>query len=351
MSPEPGELFLAEVREQPDALARLANRERELGAAAAALRRPGVRFVRIVAHGSSDNAATYGTYVLGLIAGVTAFRDSISLPVYYGTELDAGDSCVIALSQSGRTPDVVEYVERAHHAGAPTIAITNDPGSPMADAADVVVGLDAGEERSVAATKTYMTQLAVLVLLAAHAGGQGRAYHEGLRATSGLLSLALADLEVSASEAAEMFADAERMPVIARGPEYATARELALKLLEMARLTALPFTATDFGHGPLAVLDPGDPLWAIAAADASLPAVSEAVARANAAGAEVIVSGAAAASIDGARLAIPVPEPPLALLAPLLSIVPGQLFAAALAAAKGLDPDRPRGLAKVTVVP
>src|SRR5262249_8855354 len=144
--PEPGALFLAEVREQPDVLTGLATRERELEAAARALCRPAVRMVRIVGHGTSDNAATYGTYVLTLIAGLTAFRDSISLPVYYGADLDARDSCVIALSQSGQTPDVVEYVEHARLSGAPTIAITNDPGSPLATAAEAVVALEAGEE-------------------------------------------------------------------------------------------------------------------------------------------------------------------------------------------------------------
>jgi glutamine---fructose-6-phosphate transaminase (isomerizing) len=351
MSTEPGALFRAEVYEQPAVLARLATRERDFEAAARALRHPAVRMVRIVGHGSSDNAATYGIYALALVAGITAFRDSISLPVYYGTELDAGDSCVIALSQSGRTPDVVDYVERARRAGAPTIAITNDPGSPLAGAADAVVAIDAGEERAVAATKTYSAQLAALALLAAHAGGQGRRYHEAMRVLSGLLFEVLPGLEAAASAAAEQLVDARRMLVIGRGPEYATARELGLKLLETAHLTAAPFTATDFGHGPVAVLDPGDPVWAIAAGDASLPTVVEAVGRANAAGAEVIVTGSAAAVIDGARISIPVPGAPLAWLGPLLSIVPGQLFAAALAGARGLDPDRPRGLAKVTVVP
>jgi len=351
VSVAPGALFLAEVREQPEVLTRLADRERDFEAAAAALRRREVHNVRFVGHGSSDNAATYGIYLFALIAGLTAFRDSIALPVYYGAELDAGDSCVIALSQSGRTPDVVEYVEHARRAGAPTIAITNDPSSPLADAADATLALEAGEERAVAATKTYSAQLAALALLAAHAGGHGPRYHDGLRVTATLLDDALPGLETATSAAAAQLVDAGRMLVIGRGPEYATARELALKLLETAHLTAVPFTATDFGHGPVAVLDPGDPVWAIAAGDPSLPTVVEAVDRASAAGATVIASGTAAAEIEGAGISIPVPVAPLPWLGPLLSIVPGQLFAGALAGARGLDPDRPRGLAKVTVVP
>lgn len=342
---------MAECREQPDALRRLAAGERELARAAAVLRRPGLRTVRLVGHGSSGNAASYGTYAFALLAGLTAFQDSVSLPVYYGAEIDGGDFCAIALSQSGRTPDIVEYVERVRRAGAPTIAITNDPGSPLADAAEIVVALEAGAERSVAATKTYTNQVAALALLAAHAGDQGARYHEGVRATAGLLDAAMPGLEASIAELATTLAGAQRMPVIARGPEYATARELALKLLEMAHLTALAFTATAFGHGPVAVLDPGDPVWAVATGDATLPAVTEAVARASATGALVIASGPAAASIDAAGIRVPVPEPPLPLLGPLLSIVPGQLLAAAVTDARGLDPDRPRGLSKVTVVP
>jgi len=348
---EPGALFLSEIREQPETLTRLAAREAELGAAAAQLRRPGVRSVRLVGHGSSDNACSYATYAFALIAGLTAFRDSISLRVYYGAELDTRDSCVIALSQSGRTPDVVEYVERARRDGSPTIAITNDASSPLAEAAEAVVALGVGEERAVAATKTYSAQVAALALLAAHAAGEGPRYHEGLRETAALLADLLPGLEAVTRQAAGALTDAVRMLVIGRGPEYATAREVALKLLETGHLSATSFTATDFGHGPVAVLDPGDPVWAIAAGDASLPTVVEAVGRANAAGATVIATGDAAAEIEGAGITIPLPRAPLQWLGPVLSIVPGQLFAGALAGARGLDPDRPRGLKKVTVVP
>jgi glucosamine--fructose-6-phosphate aminotransferase (isomerizing) len=145
------------------------------------------------------------------------------------------------------------------------------------------------------------------------------------------------------------FAFAGRMFVIGRGAEYATAREIALKLLETCRVAAEPLTATDLAHGPIAALDPLFPVWAIASDDATLPAVVEAVERARAAGATVIASGGAAASIPGAEYVLPSPPSRSPLLAPLLSIVPGQLFAWALAQARGLDPDEPRGLSKVTL--
>ena len=145
------------------------------------------------------------------------------------------------------------------------------------------------------------------------------------------------------------FAFAGRMFVIGRGAEFATAREIALKLLETCRVAAEPLTATDLAHGPVAALDALFPVWAIASDDETLPAVLEATARAREAGATIIASGSAADAVLGAAYSLPVPDPPTPLLSPLLSVVPGQLFAWALARTKGLDPDEPRGLSKVTL--
>ena len=139
------------------------------------------------------------------------------------------------------------------------------------------------------------------------------------------------------------------MFVIGRGPEFATAREISLKLLETCRVAAEPLTATDLMHGPVAALDGLFPVWTIASDDETLPGVREACVKARAAGATLIASGTAAAAIDGAAHTVPVPKPPLSLLSPLLSVAPGQLLAWALAQAKGLDPDRPIGLSKVTL--
>jgi glutamine---fructose-6-phosphate transaminase (isomerizing) len=140
-----------------------------------------------------------------------------------------------------------------------------------------------------------------------------------------------------------------RMLVIGRGLEFATARETALKLTETCRVAAEPLTATDLSHGPIAALDRLFPVWTIASPDAILPAVIEAADRASAAGATVLATGAAAAAIAGASYRLPVPEAPSPVLSPLLSVLPGQLFAAALARAKGLDADSPAGLTKVTL--
>jgi glucosamine--fructose-6-phosphate aminotransferase (isomerizing) len=255
---------------------------------------------------------------------------------------------VLALSQSGRTPDVVQYVEIARRRGAFTVAITNDPGSELATAAEAVLPLSAGPERAVAATKTYTNQVAALGLLAACSAGRGASFAQELRVARDAMAELIPSLEQRIASVAIPFAFAGRMFVIGRGLEFATVREIALKLLETCRVAAEPLTATDLAHGPVAALDPLFPVWAIAADDETLPAVLEAAARAREAGATVIASGSAAAAVSGASYALPVPRSS-PLLTPLLSVVPGQLFAWALARAKGLDPDEPRGLSKVTL--
>jgi len=346
---EAGSLFLAEIREQPQALLRLLEGSDDFARVAEAIRAQRKTTLRMVGHGSSDNAASYGVYAFGLLPGWTALRDSISLSVYYGAELDMSSSTVLALSQSGRTPDVVQYVERARRAGAYTVAITNDPDSQLATTAEEVLRLGAGPEHAVAATKTYLNQVAALGLLAAHAAGRGPRFADELRLVVDELGRLIPSVEARIAHVAVPFAFAGRMFVIGRGVEFSSAREIALKLLETCRVAAEPLTATDLAHGPVAALDPMFPVWTIASDDETLPAVLEAAARAREAGATIIASGSAAEFVLGADYVLPVPAPPSSVMTPLLSVVPGQLFAWALARTKGLDPDEPRGLSKVTL--
>jgi glutamine---fructose-6-phosphate transaminase (isomerizing) len=343
-----GELFLGEIREQPSTLARLVEQQDEFARVARAFadRRP--RIVRLVGHGTSDAAASYGVYAFGLLAGLTAIRDSISLLVYYDAPLDLSDSVVVGLSQSGETPDVVEYVARSRQRGALTVAVTNEPESPLGQTADLVLPLGAGPEHAVAASKTYTTQLAALALLAGGAAGRGAEVAAGIRRVAELMADALPSLEAAVRPLAIAFTYVGRMYVIGRGIEFATAREVALKLTETCRVAAEPLTATDLAHGPVAALDALFPVWTIASRDESLPAVIDAAARVREAGATVVASGNAAGELEGAAFSLQVPEAPTPILAPLLSVVPGQLFAAALAQAKGLDADKPVGLSKVT---
>ena len=345
----PGADFVTEIYEQPVALRALLEHEGSYARVATTARNRGATTIRMVGHGSSDNAASYGVYAFGLLPRWTALRDSITLTAYYDAGLDMTGSTVIALSQSGRTPDVIDYVTRARAAGAFTVALTNDISSDLAGAAEDVLPLAAGPERSVAASKTYLNQIAALGLLAASAAGEGRRFAAGVRATADLLEVAIPVLEEQVQPVALSFASIGRMFVVGRGIGFATAREIALKLLETCRVAAEPLTATALAHGPVAALDPLFPVWTIASDDATLPAVVEAAERVRAAGATLVASGDAAEKLSGAAFVLPVPKPPAPLLSPLLSVVPGQLFAAALARARGLDPDHPVGLSKVTL--
>jgi glucosamine--fructose-6-phosphate aminotransferase (isomerizing) len=343
------EAFLAEVHEQPEALVRLVEARSEVEAVAGALAERGVQTVRLVGHGSSDAAASYGVYAFGLLPGWTAFRDSISLSTYYRAELDFSRSAVIALSQSGRTPDVVAYARHARERGALTIAVTNEPESELAKAADLTLLLHAGEERAVAASKTLLNTFAVLGLLAGEAASRGDEVREAVCVVADRIAVALPQLEEAVAPIANAFAYVGRMYVIGRGIEFGTAREVALKLTETCRIAAEPVTSTDLAHGPIAALDAMFPVWTIASRDECLPALVAAATLARKAGATLVATGSAAADVVDAGFRLPVPEAPLAILSPLLSVVPGQLFAAALARAKGFDPDRPAGLTKVTL--
>jgi glucosamine--fructose-6-phosphate aminotransferase (isomerizing) len=345
----PGETFLAETRDQPQALLRLLEQAPVYDevARAAVERQP--QIVRLVGHGSSDNAASYGVYAFGIAAGWTALRDSISLSVYYGAKLDLERSIVVALSQSGRTPDVVAYVERARERGALTIGVTNEAASELARAADMTLPLMAGAENAVAASKTYVNQLAALLLLAGAVAGRTNDVVDEIGRTAESMAEAIPRFEDAVASVAGAFAYVGRMYVIGRGIEFATAREIALKLTETCRVAAEPLTSTDLAHGPIAALDPLFPVWTIASKDETLPTIVEAARRARDAGATLVASGNAHSKIDGAAYRLPVPAAPAPLLSPLLSVVPGQLFAGALAAAKGLDSDHPAGLTKVTL--
>lgn len=346
-----GALMLEEIRAQPEAIRRLLARDEDVREAARRLAALNPAVVRLVGHGTSDNAATYGVYAFGLLSGRTALRDSISLTVYYGAPLDFRGSAVLALSQSGETPDVVEYVEKSRARGALTIALTNDERSTLAQAAQYVVPLCAGDEHAVAATKTYTNSLAALALLAGHVGGRGDEVAADLHATADVVAAAIDQTEARVVPMASAFAFLGRMFVIGRGLELATAREIALKLQETCRVAADALTATDLAHGPVNAVDPFFPVWAIATVEENLPAVVEAARRAHAAGATLIATGAAADRIESAAYTLRTAPASSAVLSPLVSVIPGQLFARALSLAKGYDPDRPTHLTKVTLVP
>jgi glucosamine--fructose-6-phosphate aminotransferase (isomerizing) len=342
------ELLLDEIRSQPAAWRRLLDQTDALAAAGERLAALEPPLVRIVAHGTSDHAGIYASYLLRARLGWTVVRDSMSLPLYYGTPAASPGELAIGISQSGETPDVVAWLARAREEGATTVAVTNGEDSSLARGADLVLSVGVGPERSIAATKTYTGTLVVLALLAGYVAGDADATRARLAEVADTAEATLGGLERSVEPVAEALAGVQRMYLVARGVELATVNEIALKLTEVAYVGAKAMSATAMAHGPVAALDESVPVWAIAARDATLPAVVEAARRAREAGSPVIAAGAAAGELAGAAHILRTPLVRDPLLAPLLSVLPGQVFAWALARAKGIDPGAPRHLQKVT---
>ena len=337
-----------EILEQPEVAARfLADQADTVETIAASLRDRPVGHVVIAARGTSDHAAVYAQYVLGVRHRLSVGLGTPSIVSVYGATPDLTGALVIGISQSGASPDIVAVIAAARAQGAPTIAITNEPGSALAVAAERTIALEAGTERAIAATKTYTAELLAIALLSA-ALADDPTDRAAIAAIPDALARALA-LEPEIERIAADQADANRALVIARGFEYATAREWALKLKELARVFADPYSSADFQHGPLTLVEPGVPVLAVArtgAAQAGLVALLERL-RADLGAALMVVSDDADA-LGQATWPVRLPAGTPEWLGPIVSIVPAQLHALSLTRARGLDPERPRNLTKVT---
>jgi glucosamine--fructose-6-phosphate aminotransferase (isomerizing) len=337
-----------EILEQPAVAERfLATQAEPIAAIAAALAARDVRHVVIAARGTSDHAAIYAQYVFGVRHRLPVALATPSVVSLYGVAPDVRDALVIGISQSGESPDIAAVVAAARSQGAPTIAITNEPASPLAASAERTIALGAGPERAIAATKTYTSQLLAIASLSASMTGDERD-RAALAALPGMLAAALATEPEVARIAADQ-AGAEHALVVARGFEYATAREWALKLKELAHVFADPYSAADVRHGPLALVQPGVPILAIAregAAGSDMIALLERLR--DELGADAMVVGDLPGALGLARWPVQLPAGTPEWLGPIVSMVPGQLHAMHLTLARGLDPDRPRHLSKVT---
>lgn len=329
----PGAAMAAEINEQPAGYARLLA-EGLTGIAEVRRRMQDYapRFVVLAARGSSDHAALYGKYLVEIHAGLPAGLASLSSLTLYGARQDLRGVLFLAVSQSGGSPDLIESIQRAREFGALTVALTNTPASALAQAAECHVDLLAGVERAVAATKTYSAELLALYLLIV---GDGAAHAVPEAAARTL------ELGFHARTAAERYRFAPYLSTTARGYSYATAAEAALKLMETSYLPAQAFSAADLLHGPLAMIDTHLPVIAVTAGAAAGRAMQPVIERLTATGADVLEVGSA----HGLPLVTDgVPDE----LLPLLDILPLQQLAHSLAIARGVDPDQPRGLSKVT---
>jgi glucosamine--fructose-6-phosphate aminotransferase (isomerizing) len=269
-----------------------------------------------------------------------------SLYTLYGTPPDLRGALVVGVSQSGQSPDIVSVLTAGRAQGRPTLAITNMPDSPLAQAADWVLPLGCGVERAVAATKTYTTSLAALALLSTALSGDMQRRSELARVPDWMRQT-LSNIEPRMARV-ERYRYVGRSAVIGRGFNYATAFEVALKIKELTRVVTESYSSADFLHGPISVLEQGFPLIVVAPSGQTLSDLTTLAIEAKRRGAELIVISDDAAVLELAQLPLALPTGIPEWLSPLMAVLPGQLFAMHLAAAKGLNVDAPVGLKKVT---
>lgn len=354
-TPTTGAHFAAEIREQPGVLARLLAGERAAcERLAEAVRRFDPAFVVTAARGSSDNAARYAKYLLGAHNRLVVSLGAPSLVTLYGAAPALGRALVLGISQSGESPDIVALVQEGRRQGALTVAITNHVGSPLALAAEYVLDLHAGHEQAVVASKSYTAELMALAMLSAalEARPDRWAALETVPNAVGE-TLELCGHEAGRFPPAIATADGQvpdRMVVLGRGFNFATAFEVALKIKETAYVLAEPYATPDFFHGPLALVDAGFPALVIAPAGATVADVAPALDALAARAARVAVVSDDPSLLDhpATNVRLPIASGVPEWLSPLTAVIPGQFLALALARARGHDADRPRGLGKVT---
>lgn len=333
----PGALMAAEIAEQPRVLAGLLAEPGPIAEAAARIAAARPRFVLIAARGTSDHAALFGKYLAEVRLQLPVGLASPSAVTVYGAAPDMRDVLFVAVSQSGQSPDLVDALTAARARGALSLAVTNAPASPLAQAAELAIDVRAGTERAVAATKTYTAELLALAFLFGGASA--------VQDAAALPDAAARTLELTTDDrltaATAYLQSAQRVVVTARGYSYATAREAALKLMETSYLSALAFSGADLLHGPLAMVDASVPVIAITSPGRGGDAMAPVLAR--------------LADRDASLLRVGVPEGlPIAAagipehLLPILEIMPLQRLAWRLALERGADPDHPRGLSKIT---
>ena len=336
-----------EIHEQPQVLSTLLACERTaIAALAKEVQAADIRFVLIAARGTSDNAGRYAQYLLGAHNGLPVALATPSLYTVYDRKPVLRDCLVIGVSQSGKSPDIVSVVEDARQQGALTAAITNFPDSDLGNAAQHVIALHAGLERSIAATKTYTSELMTVAMLSAMLSGDGARMDEIERMPDALATTL--EIESHVAEVAQRYRYMRDCVVIGRGFNYATAFELALKLKELTYTIAEPYSSADFMHGPLALIEYGFPAIVVAPSGLMQPEMADFVRLLRVREAEPIIVSDDTETLALGRTALPLKQPVPEWLSPLTAIVPGQLFAMHLAHARDYDPDHPRGLRKVT---
>ena len=341
-------LMLEEIYEQPQAIAQAVEQgSQSVAALVQDLREREVRYVVIAARGTSDHAATYAKYLIEIVLGIPVSLAAPSVYTLYDARVNLSGCFVLGISQSGQATDVVQTLSAARAAGALTACITNVDGSPITRVSDHTLLCHAGEEKAIAATKSYTTSLALIASLAGQWANR-QSLLEGLRVLPDQVQTTLA-LEEVVAQAVERYRYIHECAVLARGLNQATALEAALKMTETSYLVAKPYSGADFLHGPIAMVSEGFPCFLYAPDGRSYPSMVELALKLRERGAEMVIIAHSSEILELATRPLPIQTVIEELLSPLLYIVPGQLWAYHFARTRGLNPDKPRGLSKVTL--
>jgi glucosamine--fructose-6-phosphate aminotransferase (isomerizing) len=338
----------SEIFAQPGRIASLlASQRKNVEQIASAIRRRDIEYVFLAARGTSDNAGRYANYLLGAMNGLPLALATPSLFTYYKQPPKLKNALVIGISQSGKSPDIVSVLEEGGRQGCLTLSITNDVRSPLAKAADFVMDLCAGVEKSVAATKTYTTELMSIAMLSAALREDEKNWRD-LNRVPGWMKTALKQDRLIA-QASQRYRYIDQAVVLGRGFNYATAFEWALKLKELTYVIAEPYSSADFAHGPIAMIDRGYPVFAVAPKGKVFGSMLRMLKRLKKEfSAELVVISNDKRALSLAQIPLPIPAEIPEWLSPLVAILPGQLFACHLTRAKGYDPEKPRTINKIT---
>jgi glutamine---fructose-6-phosphate transaminase (isomerizing) len=338
----------SEIFEQPACLERLLKAQRDtVEEIAHAIQSQDIRFAFLAARGTSDNAGRYANYLWGAMNSLPLALATPSLFTYYQQPPRLINALVVGVSQSGQSPDIVSVLEEGKRQGNLTLAITNEPDSPLADIADFVIHIEAGLEKAVAATKTYTTELMSIAMLSTALAGDSTRWRE-LEQVAGWVGEVLKQDEYI-KQAAQRYRYMEQCVVLGRGYNYATAFEWALKLKELTYVEAEPYSSADFQHGPVAMVARGFPVMAVAPEGKVLDSMLSLLTHLQEdLLAELVVISNSPKALGFAQVAVTIPEAVPEWLSPLVSIVPAQLFSYHLTLAKGYDADQPRTIKKVT---
>lgn len=341
-------ILLSEIADQPSVLDRLLREgAADAEAIATAIRARGIHHIVIAARGSSDNAARYAQYVFGAFNRLTVTLATPSLFTRYQAPPRMDGALVVGISQSGQSPDLVAVVEEGRRQGCATLAITNVAGSPLTAVADHTLELRAGREHSIAATKTYTAQLLALAMVSTALADDDTRRRQMARVPS-LVRAALQIKTPVIEAAAAALKDAGHGVVIGRGFNYATAFEISLKAKELAHVAVEPYSAADFQHGPIALIESGFAAIVINVAGSVSEEVEALLREMVRRGARPVVLSNLPASLALATEPLGLPADLPEWLSPIVAVVPGQLLAFHLSRQRGFDPDQPRGISKVT---